>query len=102
MLRCIGNCMPGRLPRAGRLACGASASSLRCNVPSRHYTINMQGNVKALYLQHLKFESAACDAGPHAGLVINDINLTAALHDEAMGGRLSASSVRSSILQGGC
>jgi hypothetical protein len=65
--------MPGRLPRAGRLACGASASALRCNVSSFDYTINVQGNVKTQYLQHLKFESAACDAGPHAGFVIDDI-----------------------------
>src|ERR1022692_2279954 len=55
--------MPAKLPPAGRLACGGSPSSLRSNVPSRHYTINVQGNVKA-----------ACDAGPRAGFVFNDIN----------------------------
>src|ERR1039458_3730989 len=55
--------MPAKLRRGGRSVRGGRRSALRCNVSSRHYTINVQGNVKA-----------ACDAGPRAGFVFNDIN----------------------------
>src|ERR1039457_3945563 len=55
--------MRGRLRRGGRSVRGGRGRALRGNVWARHYTINVQGDVKA-----------ACDAGPRAGFVFNDIN----------------------------